>query len=152
MFWRRRYGWIGGRWRVLELVADNREAAPGKGARSLPTSLLRSSRSKRGQHDTSIERRTVATGGASWSGGSDPQDQPPPKTMYGGFCDDIHTPAAILDPVIVTKPYPTATHYRHAHIILESASPGQRGGSHSKQGCSTDERSVGGGYDRWQVF
>jgi hypothetical protein len=30
-----------------------------------------------------------------------------------------------LAPVIM--PYPTATHYRPAHLVLESASPGQRG-------------------------
>jgi hypothetical protein len=75
------------------------------------------------------------------------------KTLCGGFCYNVRTPAAIfLDPAIVTMPYPKATHYRHAHLILESASPGRRRGSHSKQGCSTDARSVGGGYGRWLVF
>jgi hypothetical protein len=35
----------------LELAADNREVESGKGARCLPTSLVRSSRPKGGQHD-----------------------------------------------------------------------------------------------------
>jgi hypothetical protein len=37
------------------MAADNREAAPGKGARYSPTSILRSSRPKGGQHDTNGE-------------------------------------------------------------------------------------------------
>jgi hypothetical protein len=35
--------------------------------------------------------------------------------------------------------------------IIESASPGKRGRSYLKQGCSTDARSVGGWYGRWLV-
>jgi hypothetical protein len=74
------------------------------------------------------------------------------KTMCGGFCYYVRTPAAFLDPAMVTVPYPTATHYRHAHLILERASPGRRRGPHSNQDCSTDARSVGGGYGRWLIF
>jgi hypothetical protein len=135
------------KWRVLELAADSRKAAPGKGTRCSPTRMFRSSRPKGGS-TTPLGRSTCATGGAAWSGGSDPQDQPPPKKSLRRVCYNIRTPAAFLDPAMVTMPYPTATHYRHAHLVLESASPGQRRGSHSKQGCSTDARSVGVGYDR----
>jgi hypothetical protein len=74
------------------------------------------------------------------------------KTVCGGFCYNVRTPAVFLDPAMVTMPYPTATHHRHEHLILESTSPGQRRGSHSKQGCSTEARSVGGGYGRWLIF
>jgi hypothetical protein len=68
--------------------------------------------------------------------------------VLSNFC----TPAASMDPAMVTGLYPALTHYRHAHLILDSVSPGQRGGSHSKQGCSTDARSAGGGYGRLPVF
>jgi hypothetical protein len=46
---------MSGRWRVLELAADSREASPGKGARCLPTNVLRSSRPKGERHDASRE-------------------------------------------------------------------------------------------------
>jgi hypothetical protein len=59
---------------------------------------------------------------------------------------------AILDPAMVTMPHPTATHYRHAHQILESTSRGQPGCSLSKQGCWPDARSVSGEYGRWLVI
>jgi hypothetical protein len=59
----------------------------------------------------------------------------------------MSVPCGPMDQATVTLPNPTATHYRHTHLILESASPGQRGGLHSKQACSMDARSVGGGYD-----
>jgi hypothetical protein len=38
--------------------------------------------------------------------------------------NNFRTPAAFLDPGMVTVPYPIVTLYRHAHLILESASPG----------------------------
>jgi hypothetical protein len=53
--------------------------------------------------------------------------------------------ASFLDPAIATTRYFPATHCRKAHLILESASPDKRGGSHSKQGCSMDAQTVG----RW---
>jgi hypothetical protein len=78
------------------------------------------------------------------------------QTAAGKLCaeglNDFRTPAAFLDPEIFTMPYPTAIHYRHAHLTLENASPGQRGGSYSKQGCSMDARSVDGGCGRKLVF
>jgi hypothetical protein len=44
-------------------------------------------------------------------------------------------------------------HYRWVHLVLESADPGKRGGSHvNKQGCSTDARMVEGGDDRWLII
>jgi hypothetical protein len=49
---------------VLKLAADSREAAPGKGACWLPTSMLPSSRPKGGQHDT-ITKEDYRNG---WSG------------------------------------------------------------------------------------
>jgi hypothetical protein len=76
--WRGGYGWINGRWRVLELAVDIRKAAPGKGGRCLPIGMLRSSRPKGGS-TTPTKRRTVATGRAAWSGGNDPHDRPPPE-------------------------------------------------------------------------
>jgi hypothetical protein len=66
--------------------------------------------------------------------------------------NNFRTPAAFSDPPMVTMPYPTATHYRHAHLKSKRATPGKRGDSHSKQGCLTDARSVGRGYGRWLVF
>jgi hypothetical protein len=72
------------------------------------------------------------------------------KTRYGGF--DFRTPVGILDPAIATVHYPAATHYRYAHLFLYSASPDERGGSHSKQGCSMNAQTVGGGYGRWLIF
>jgi hypothetical protein len=51
----------------------------------------------------------------------------------------MSVPRGHLDPARVTLPY----HVANTHLILESASPSQRGGSHSKQGCSTDARTVG---------
>jgi hypothetical protein len=65
----------------LELAADNREAAPGKGARYLPISMMRSSRPKGGQ-TTPTTRRIVATGGAAYFR----------KTLYEGFCANVCTP------------------------------------------------------------
>jgi hypothetical protein len=62
--------------------------------------------------------------------------------------NNFRTPAVYVDPAIATMRYSTATHYRQAHLILESASPGQRGGSHSKQGCSIYARTLDGGYGR----
>jgi hypothetical protein len=153
MFWRRGYGWISGRWRVLKLAAESREAAPGKGARCSPTVMLRSSRPKEGQHDTNREedcrdgrscvvRRQLSSGLAGAR-----------KLCAKGFAIMSVPPLpAFLDPAMVTTPYPTVTIYGDAHMILESASPGQRGGSHSKQGCSTDVRSVGGGYGHYLTF
>jgi hypothetical protein len=70
--------------------------------------------------------------------------------MYGGFCI-MPAPRGLLDPARVTMRNPTATHCRYAHIVLESANPGKRGGSHSEQGCSMDARTVGGGYGRLLV-
>jgi hypothetical protein len=35
---------------------------------------------------------------------------------------------------------------------IRECEPRQRGGSHSKQGCSTDARSMGGGYARMLIF
>jgi hypothetical protein len=135
----------------LELAANNREASPEKGGRCLPTSLLRPSRPKGGS------TRHLQRGGLSRR-----EEEHGPaaaifrishrrKAIYIGFRDNVLTPAASLDPGMVTMHSPTATHYRHAHLILESASPSQRGGSHSKQGCSMDSRSAGGGHGRWQV-
>jgi hypothetical protein len=66
------------------------------------------------------------------------------RTMCG-LLNNFRTPTAFQDPTMLTMPYPTATHYRQARQSLESASPGERGGSHSKQGCSTDARSMCGG-------
>jgi hypothetical protein len=90
------------------------------------------------------ERRALAAGLSSL------------KTAAGKLCvkglNNFRTPPAFFDPAMVTMPNSTATQYRHAHLILESASPGLRGGSHSKQGCSTDARSVGGGYGRGLIF
>jgi hypothetical protein len=56
--------------------------------------------------------------------------------------NNFRTPTAFLDPTMVTIPYPTTTHNRQAHLIVESASPGHHGGSHSNQGDSTNARSV----------
>jgi hypothetical protein len=35
--------------------------------------------------------------------------------------------------------------------VLDSASPGERGDSHSKQGCSTEAPTVEGGFCNWLV-
>jgi hypothetical protein len=66
--------------------------------------------------------------------------------------NNFRTPAAFLGPAIATVHYPTATHYRYAHIRLEGASPDNRGGPHSKKGSLMDAQTVGGGYDRWLIF
>jgi hypothetical protein len=73
------------------------------------------------------------------------------KTLCGGL-NNFRTPAAFLDPTMVTMPNPTATHYREAHLTIESASPDRRGGSHSKHGCSMDAQMVDGRYGRWLIF
>jgi hypothetical protein len=38
----------------------------------------------------------------------------------------MSVPRGPKDLATLTMPYLTATHYRHAHLVLESASPGQR--------------------------
>jgi hypothetical protein len=40
------------------------------------------------------------------------------------------------------------THGHYAHLVLESASPCKHGGSHLKQECSKEARTVEGGYGR----
>jgi hypothetical protein len=62
---------LSGRWRAFEVAADNREAAHGKGARCLPTSMVWSSRPM-GDNTPPTTTRTITTGGAAWSGGNDP--------------------------------------------------------------------------------
>jgi hypothetical protein len=63
------------------------------------------------------------------------------KPIYGGF-RKMPAPRGLLNPALAIMPYPTVTRHRQAHIILESASLGKRGGSHSKQWCSTDARTM----------
>jgi hypothetical protein len=113
--------------------------------------MMRSSRPKGGQHDTNIEEdyRDMRSGVVrrQRSLGSPAAGKP---CTEGFAITSVHHGPKDLATVIM--PYPTATHYRHAHLILESTTPGQRGGSYSKQGCSTDAQSVGGGYGRWLIF
>jgi hypothetical protein len=151
LFWLRGYGWISGRCKelaVLELAADIMEAAPWKGARGLPTSMLRPSRLKWGQHDTSRDEECRdGRSGVVWrqrSAGSTTAGKP----YTEGFSIMSVSRGPNKDLATVTMPYPTVTHYRHAHLILESTSPGQRGGSLSKQGYSADARSVSGRHGR----
>jgi hypothetical protein len=70
----------GGCW--SKMAAGCREAMPGKGARYFPTSLLRSSRPKGGQHDASTEKdgRDGRSGVVWWqrsavAGGSKKEDE-----------------------------------------------------------------------------
>jgi hypothetical protein len=79
--WRGEYGRINGGWRVL--VADNREAAPWKGVRCLSNNMSTSSRPKEGS--TTQVARSVATGGASWSG----------KSCTGGFGASVRAPRPV---------------------------------------------------------
>jgi hypothetical protein len=74
----------------LERAADSREAAPGNGARCLPTSMLRSSRPKgaarhrqRGGMSRHERRGMVA---------AILMIIRRRKTMYEGFCDNVLTP------------------------------------------------------------
>jgi hypothetical protein len=136
------------------VAVESREAALGYGARSTSTCLSTSSRPKGGSTIPS-QRRIVATRGAARSsGGVCPRIRRRQRPCTEGFAIISAPPPPFwnLDRAMVTIPYPTITHYRLAHLILESAGPSRRGGSHSKQGCSTDARSVGEGYGRWLIF
>jgi hypothetical protein len=150
-FGRRGYGWINGgggckswrriagKWRRGRALTPYRLARCG---RADPR------RAARHQHKGGLSRREERRGPATV--GHD--DRRRRKTRYIGSCDNVRTPAGFLEPAMVTMPYSAATHYRHAHLISKSASPGERGGSHSKQGCSTGARSMGGGYGLWLTF
>jgi hypothetical protein len=46
------------------------------------------------------------------------------------------------DLATVAMPYPTATHYRHAHLMLESASLGKPGPPHNEDSTSSDWQLV----------
>jgi hypothetical protein len=87
-FWARRVRRINGRWRVLELAADNREAAPGKCARCLPTSMLTQGRTARNQMRGGLSRRKERRGLAA----TILMICRRRKTMHGGYCDNVRTP------------------------------------------------------------
>jgi hypothetical protein len=70
-FWRGRYGRITGGMRVLKLEADRREAALGKGARSMSTSAPHVEHThKMGWNSTFPARRTSAAKGLARFGGA----------------------------------------------------------------------------------
>jgi hypothetical protein len=136
--------------RVFELAADTREATSSE-RRSLlvdehaDVELIQEE--ERHQLRGGLSRRKVRRGLAAailmisrrrktLHGGI--QIMPVPSRPFGSGNGDHARPCS----------YPLSL----AHQVLESsASPGKRGGSYSKQGSSTDARTVDGGYDRWLI-
>jgi hypothetical protein len=59
-----------------------------------------------------------------------------------------YVPRGPSDPATVSHHPSFVTHCRSAYMILESVGPGRREGPHSKQRCSVDARTEGGGCGR----
>jgi hypothetical protein len=125
----------------MELAADNREAPLGKGDRHVDVDLTQGGATRHQQLE-GVSRREERRGPAAGLSSSYATAGKHCAEGLNNFC----ILAAFLDRAMVTMPYPTATHYRHAHLILESASLGQRKGPHSKSRV-LDGRAIGG----WRV-
>jgi hypothetical protein len=96
-FWREGYERINCGTRVLELAADSREAALGKGARLTSTNTHEAEHTTQqwGWSSTIVARRITVVSGAARSGGADIRSAAAGKTMYGGFWLKLPYPTSL---------------------------------------------------------
>jgi hypothetical protein len=135
------YGQIGGGNEAWEIAADSRYALQWNGARCTSTCLLTSSGPKgvaRHHQRGGVSRREERRCLAAWILKISRRRQ----TMHGGFWRKASVPRGTLELATVTLPCRATTHYRQTGIISNTASSAERGGSHSKQGCSTEARTT----------
>jgi hypothetical protein len=102
----------------------------------------------KGGNTTTATTRTIAMGGAARLAEALVMINCRRKTMNGGLCI-MSGPPRPFDPARATLPHPAATHYRLAHQVLESTSPGKRGGTQNMGARQTRDRWMEGTVVGW---